>query len=68
MGLCGQFYCSLLCTVISWVVAVRQVDAQPRSPVRSDLSEVGNVPVVNVLQRLGAKFERGSTAKDLDSS
>ncbi len=66
MGSCGEFYSSLLCAVVSWVVAVQQVDAQPRLLVRSYLSKVGNVPVANVLQRLGAKFERGSTAKDLD--
>jgi len=40
--------------------------AQPPSPARRGSSKVGDVPVADVLQRLGAKLERGSAAKELD--
>jgi Ca2+-binding EF-hand superfamily protein len=57
----------LLCAVAFSVVAAHKVDAQPFSPVRSDPSKVGNVPVADVLQRLGAKLENRVTRNQLDS-
>ncbi len=51
--------------VFSLVVA-QELDAQPISPPGSDLSKVGNAPVADVLQRLGARLERETTAKELD--
>jgi len=66
MRICGESYSWLLCMVAFSVVAAHEVDARPPAPARSDLSKVGNVPVANVLQRLGAKLERGSTDEELN--
>jgi len=49
-----------------WAISIQAVYAQPPSPARSVPAKVGNVPVANILQRLGAKLERGITAKELD--
>ena len=38
-------------------ISSQAVYAQPPSPARSAPLKVGNVPVANVLQRLGAKLE-----------
>jgi len=47
-------------------ISIQAVYAQPSSPARGATTKVGNVPVDNVLQRLGAKLEGGITAKELD--
>jgi len=49
------------------LTAVGLLVAQPPSPARRAPSKVGHVPVADVLQRLGAKLERGSAAKEFDS-
>jgi len=49
-----------------WAISIQAVYAQPPSPARRAPAKVGNVPVANILQRLGAKLERGITAKELD--
>jgi len=66
MRICGESCSWLLCMVAFSVAAAQQVDAQPPSAARSDLSKVGNVPVADVLRRLGAKLEQGTGAKELD--
>jgi len=54
---------------LSCVVAIsaQAVYAQPPSPARSAPVKVGHVPVATILQRLGAKLERGSEAGELES-
>lgn len=59
----GKPWFWLLCIV---AISVQAVYAQPPSPARSAPSKVGHVPVANVLQRLGAKLEQGSAAKEFD--
>ena len=41
-------------------------EAETPSPPRRNLEKVGGVAVANILQRLGAKQEQGSTVKELD--
>ncbi len=66
--LCMALLCTaLLCTVAFSLVAAEEGGAQPPAPARRDLATVGNVPVAEVLQRLGAELEGGSEAKDLDA-
>ncbi len=48
-------------------VSAQAIHAQPPSPPRNVPLKVGNVPVADVLQRLGAKFEHGSDVKQLDA-
>jgi Ca2+-binding EF-hand superfamily protein len=49
------------------VVSAQAVCAQPPSPTRSAPLMVGRVPVADILQRLGAKLEQRSEAKELDA-
>jgi Ca2+-binding EF-hand superfamily protein len=56
----------LPCMVAISAISIQAVYAQPTSPARSVPAKVGNVPVANVLQRLGAKLERGITTKEFD--
>ena len=55
----------LILTLVA--ISAQAIYAQPPSPPSSALSKIGNVPVFNVLQRLGAKLEQGCAAKELDS-
>ena len=63
----GKPWFWLPCMVAISAISNQAVYAQPPSPARSAPSKVGHVPVADVLQRLGAKLERGSAAKELDS-
>jgi Ca2+-binding EF-hand superfamily protein len=56
----------LSCMAAISAISIQAVYAQPPSPARSAPANVGNVPVANVLQRLGAKLERGCSAKEFD--
>ena len=56
----------LRCMVVVSGISAQAVYAQPPSPARSTPSKVGGVAVADVLQRLGAKLERGSASKELD--
>ncbi len=47
----------MLTTVAISAISIQAVYAQPLSPARSAPSKVGDVPVANVLHRLGAKLE-----------
>jgi len=55
--------------LLSCIVAIsaQAIYAQLPSLPRNAPSKVGHVPVANVLERLGAKLERGSEAKELDA-
>lgn len=66
MQVYGRSSSWLLCIVAFSVVAAQESDAQPTSPPGGDLSKVGDTPVADVLQRLGARLERETTAKELD--
>jgi len=48
-------------------ISPQAVNGQPPSPVRTSLSKIGDVPVAIVLERLGAKLERGSEVKEIES-
>jgi len=48
-------------------IAVQAAYAQPPSPPRKVPSKIGDVPVAEVLERLGAKLEPGAEAKELDA-
>jgi len=48
-------------------ISAQAVYAQAPSTARSVPLMVGHVPVADILQRLGAKLERGSEAKELDA-
>lgn len=56
----------LRCMVVVSGISAQAVYAQPPSPARSTPSKVGGVAVADVLQRLGAKLERGTASKELD--
>ena len=64
MRIFGKSWLWLSCVV---AVSAQAVYAQPRSQARSAPLNVGHVPVADVLQRLGAKLEQGSKAKELDA-
>ena len=57
MQIFGKSWFWLLCLV---AVSTQAAYAQPPSPERSARLMVGRVPVADILQRLGAKLERGS--------
>jgi Ca2+-binding EF-hand superfamily protein len=52
--------------VVALVIST-QSNGQPPSQARSIPSKIGQVPITDVLQRLGATLERGSTSQELDS-
>ena len=52
--------------VVALVIST-QSNGQPPSQARSIPSTIGQVPITDVLQRLGATLERGSTSQELDS-
>ncbi|NOR65956.1 MAG: hypothetical protein GQ528_01210, partial [Woeseiaceae bacterium] len=64
MQIFGKSWFWLLCLV---AVSTQAAYAQPPSPERSARLMVGRVPVADILQRLGARLERGSEAKELDA-
>jgi len=66
MKLCRKPYHYLLCLVVVAGISSQVVHAQPRATERITSSKVGAVPVADVLQRLGAKLERGTASKTLD--
>jgi len=47
-------------------ILAQAVYAQPPSPARSAPLKVRDVPVADILQRLGAKLEQGSEAREID--
>jgi len=63
----GKPWFWLPCMVAISAISTQAIYAQPPSPARGAPLTVGHVPVANVLQRLGAKLERGSAAKELDA-
>jgi len=60
----GRYWFWLACIV---AISAHAVYSQPPSPARTAPLKVGQVPVANILQRLGAKLESGSTPDELDS-
>ena len=64
---CGKPWLWLPCMVAISVISTQAVYAQPPSPARNAPLKVGNVPVANILLRLGARLERGSVAEGLDA-
>ncbi|MCP4260592.1 MAG: hypothetical protein GY774_24150 [Planctomycetes bacterium] len=62
----GKSWFWLPCMVAISAISIQAVYAQPPSPARNAPTKVGNVPVANVLQRLGAKLERGCSTKEFD--
>jgi Ca2+-binding EF-hand superfamily protein len=66
MRIFEESWFGLWCMVIASGLSVHAVHAQPRSPERDAPAKVGSVPGAEVLQRLGAKLESGTTSKLLD--
>ena len=66
MRILGESWFWLPCMVAVSAISTQAVHAQPPSTARSAPSKVGSMPVADVLQRLGAKLERGSDSKELD--
>ena len=62
----GEYRTWLPCMVAVSAISALAVYAQPPSPARKSPSKVGNVPVADVLKRLGAKLEWGSEVNELD--
>jgi hypothetical protein len=62
----GRSWAWLLCMAVISAVSAQAVCAQPTSAARSAPLKIGQVPVTELLQRLGAKLEQGATAKDVD--
>ena len=67
MRIFGESWCWLPCMVAVSAISPQAVNGQPPSPVRTSLSKIGDVPVAIVLERLGAKLERGSEVKEIES-
>ncbi len=56
----------LWCLVAVSGISALAVSAQPRSPSRGVPLKVEGVPIADILQRLGAKLERGTSKRTLD--
>lgn len=57
---------ALTSSLVLAAISVQAVFAQPPSPARPVATQIGRVPVSDVLQRLGAGLEGGSTSEELE--
>ena len=65
---CSQKFHSWLPGVVAVLGISTQVAFAQQTPPKDGVaSKVGNVPVADVLRRLGARLEQGATTKELDA-
>ncbi len=67
MRLFGRSWFRMPCMVAVLAISAQAAYAQPPSLASKGPPKVGNVSVADILQRLGAKLERGAAAKQLDA-